>query len=63
MKVLTSTYSAEFGRTAGGVEMFQVKSGTSKYHGAAMSITSQQCAEREELGEQRTKHQASESCA
>jgi hypothetical protein len=34
MKVLSSTYSAEFGRTAGGVVMFQVKSGSSNYHGS-----------------------------
>lgn len=34
VKVLTSTYSSEFGRTAGGVVMMQVKSGSSGYHGA-----------------------------
>jgi hypothetical protein len=33
-KVLASTYSAEYGRTAGGVITFQVKSGTSQFHGS-----------------------------
>jgi hypothetical protein len=33
-KVLASTYSAEYGRTSGGVITFQVKSGTQNYHGA-----------------------------
>jgi outer membrane receptor protein involved in Fe transport len=33
-KVLASTYSAEYGRTAGGVITFQVKSGTSQLHGS-----------------------------
>ena len=33
-KVLSSTYSAEYGRTSGGVITFQVKSGALKYHGA-----------------------------
>lgn len=33
-KVLSSTYSAEYGRTSGGVITFQVKSGTQDYHGA-----------------------------
>jgi len=33
-KVLTSTYSAEYGRTSGGVITFQVKSGTQDYHGS-----------------------------
>lgn len=32
-KVLASTYSAEYGRTSGGVVTFQVKSGTQNYHG------------------------------
>ncbi|HYO84012.1 MAG TPA: carboxypeptidase regulatory-like domain-containing protein, partial [Bryobacteraceae bacterium] len=32
-KVLGSTYSAEYGRTSGGVVTFQVKSGTQNYHG------------------------------
>ncbi|MEK7406375.1 MAG: TonB-dependent receptor [Acidobacteriota bacterium] len=32
-KVLASTYSAEYGRTSGGVVTFQVKSGTQEYHG------------------------------
>lgn len=33
-KILSSTYSAEYGRTSGGVVMFQVKSGTQQYHGS-----------------------------
>lgn len=33
-KVLSSTYSAEYGRTSGGVITFQVKSGTQDYHGS-----------------------------
>lgn len=33
-KVLSSTYSAEFGRTSGGVIIFQVKSGNQNYHGS-----------------------------
>ncbi|MFN3324955.1 MAG: carboxypeptidase regulatory-like domain-containing protein [Bryobacteraceae bacterium] len=32
-RILSSTYSAEFGRTSGGVVSFQVKSGTTEYHG------------------------------
>ena len=32
-KVLTNTYSAEYGRTAGGVMVFSIKSGTNEYHG------------------------------
>jgi hypothetical protein len=34
-KVLTNTYSAEYGRTAGGVMVFSIKSGTNDYHGTA----------------------------
>jgi len=34
MKVQTSLYSAEFGRTAGGVLNFVTKSGTNAYHGS-----------------------------
>ncbi len=33
-KVLASTFSAEYGRTSGGVITFQVKSGTREYHGS-----------------------------
>jgi hypothetical protein len=33
-KVLSSTYSAEYGRTSGGVVTFQVKSGTQQFHGS-----------------------------
>ncbi len=33
-KVLSSPYSAEYGRTAGAVVSFQVKSGTLEYHGS-----------------------------
>ncbi len=35
IKLLSSTYSAEYGRTSGGVFIFQVKSGTQNYHGTA----------------------------
>src|SRR2546430_5784642 len=35
-KVTTSTISAEFGRTSGGIESFTTKSGTNSYHGAAL---------------------------
>lgn len=34
-KVLSSTYSAEYGHTSGGVITFQVKSGTRQFHGSA----------------------------
>jgi hypothetical protein len=34
-KILTNTYSAEYGRTAGGVMIFSVKNGTNDYHGTA----------------------------
>ncbi|HZO54367.1 MAG TPA: carboxypeptidase regulatory-like domain-containing protein [Bryobacteraceae bacterium] len=34
-KVLTNTYSAEYGRTAGGVMVFSVKNGTNEHHGSA----------------------------
>lgn len=37
-KVTTSTLSAEFGRTSGGVESFTTKSGTNSYHGAAFDL-------------------------
>jgi hypothetical protein len=33
-KVLSSAYSAEYGRTSGGVITFQVKSGTQQFHGS-----------------------------
>jgi hypothetical protein len=33
-KILTNTYSAEYGRTAGGVMIFSVKNGTNDYHGS-----------------------------
>src|SRR6185437_1171177 len=32
-KILTSTVPAEFGRTTGGIESFNTKSGTNNYHG------------------------------
>lgn len=34
-KILTHTYSAEHGRTAGGVLLFTVKNGTTDFHGSA----------------------------
>lgn len=34
-KMLTSNYSAEFGRVGGGIEIYQPKSGTNWFHGAA----------------------------
>ncbi|MBK5293846.1 MAG: carboxypeptidase regulatory-like domain-containing protein, partial [Acidobacteriia bacterium] len=34
-KILTHTYSAEYGRTAGGVLVFNVKNGGSQHHGSA----------------------------
>jgi hypothetical protein len=37
-KVTTSTPSAEFGRTTGGIENFVTKSGTNNYHGSAFDI-------------------------
>src|SRR5215470_2306061 len=37
-KVTTSTVTAEFGRTTGGVESFSTKSGTNSYHGSAFDI-------------------------
>ena len=38
MKVETSNYSAEFGRTAGGVINFVTKSGTNEYHGSVFEF-------------------------
>lgn len=37
-KVLTSTFSAEYGRTSGGIESFATKSGTDDYHGTAFDL-------------------------
>jgi hypothetical protein len=37
-KVLTSTFSAEYGRTSGGIESFATKSGTKDYHGTAFDL-------------------------
>jgi hypothetical protein len=37
-KVLTSTFSAEYGRTSGGIESFATKSGTIDYHGTAFDL-------------------------
>jgi hypothetical protein len=37
-KVTTSTATAEFGRTSGGVESFATRSGTNSYHGTAYDI-------------------------
>jgi hypothetical protein len=37
-KVLTSTYSAEYGRTSGGIESFGTKSGANDYHGTAFDL-------------------------
>jgi hypothetical protein len=37
-KVLTSTFTAQFGRTSGGVESFATKSGGSDYHGTAFDL-------------------------
>jgi Carboxypeptidase regulatory-like domain len=37
-KVLTSTFSAEFGRTSGGIESFAIKSGTNGFHGTAFDL-------------------------
>ncbi len=37
-KVTTSTPSAEFGRTTGGIENFVIKAGTNNYHGTAFGI-------------------------
>ena len=37
-KVTTSTPSAEFGRTSGGIENFVTKQGTNKYHGTVFDI-------------------------
>jgi len=34
VKILTNTYSAEYGRTSGGFVLVQVKSGTQQYHGS-----------------------------
>lgn len=37
-KVLTSTFSAQYGRTSGGIESFATKSGTNDYHGSAFDL-------------------------
>ena len=37
-KVLTSTFSAGYGRTSGGVESFSTKAGSNVYHGTAFDI-------------------------
>jgi hypothetical protein len=37
-KVLTSTFSAEYGRTSGGIESFATKSGSNDYHGTAFDL-------------------------
>jgi hypothetical protein len=37
-KVITSTLPAEFGRTTGGIETFNTKSGTNNYHGEVYDI-------------------------
>jgi hypothetical protein len=37
-KVLTSTFSAEYGRTSGGIESFATKSGGFDYHGTAFDL-------------------------
>lgn len=37
-KVVTSTFSAEFGRTSGGIESFSTKSGSNNYHGTAFDL-------------------------
>ena len=37
-KVSTSTYSAGFGRTSGGVQSFSTKSGTNAYHGTGFDL-------------------------
>jgi hypothetical protein len=37
-KVLTSTFSSQFGRTSGGIESFATKSGASNYHGTAFYL-------------------------
>jgi hypothetical protein len=37
-KVTTSTATAEFGRTSGGVESFATRSGTNSYHGTAYDL-------------------------
>src|SRR5216683_922880 len=37
-KVLTSTFSSEYGRTSGGIESFATKSGGNDYHGTAFDL-------------------------
>ena len=37
-KVLTSTFSSQYGRTSGGIESFATKSGSSEYHGTAFDL-------------------------
>ena len=37
-KVTTSTPSAQFGHTSGGIESFTTKSGTNRYHGSAFDL-------------------------
>ncbi len=37
-KVSTSTYSASYGRTSGGVQSFSTKAGTNSYHGTAFDL-------------------------
>jgi hypothetical protein len=54
-KVLASTYSAEYGRTSGGVVSYQVKSGTKDLHGVLYHYHRNR-----QLGEQRPRHPTAE---
>ncbi len=51
-KLQTSTYSAEFGRSLGGVVNLQIKSGTNAYRGSAFEFHAQRRVRREQLLQQ-----------
>ena len=48
-RVLTSSYSAEYGRIPGGQFAFNTRSGTNQFHGTAVRLSSQRCIGCEQL--------------